>query len=187
MTVVLGLALNVLVLAVGFVYLHTKLQRKFHPDAVLGEIKREVNSIIVELNQTTDRNIGLIEERIASLNAFSEKVDKRLAVLRREWEQYDTGTRVYTELKQYAAGGDRARRTPSVKSGETEPHSTDSRAGESGEQIGAAHEAQQNRDHIREQVVSLHRKGIAPNIIASRVGSTLGEVELIIALHAERG
>ena len=214
MPLVVPIALNIVVLAIGFVFLHAKLDRKVRPDALLDEIKREVNSIIVELNQTTDRNIGLIEERIESLNAMLEKVDKRLALIRREWEQHEAGARVYTDLKRVAKqskssggglppvpGASEAPGEPAVgkpriaepgAEARSEAHpefasrpSGDSEVLPSGSE--SAKRSQEARSRVREQVVSLHRKGIAPNIIASRVGSTLGEVELIIALHDGKG
>ncbi len=204
MPLVVPIALNIVVLAIGFVFLHAKLDRKVRPDALLDEIKREVNSIIVELNQTTDRNIGLIEERIETLNAMLEKVDKRLALIRREWEQHEAGARVYTDLKRVAkqsrssggglppaAGSSEARREPGAEA-RSEKHPEDaSRPSGDSETLPSGSESakrsQEARSRVREQVVSLHRKGIAPNIIASRVGSTLGEVELIIALHDGKG
>ncbi len=196
MTILIGVALNILILAIGFVYLHSKFERRTRPEALLQEVTREVNSIIVELNQTTDRNIGLIEERIENLKGLLEKVDKRLALMRREWEQYDSTTQVYSNLKQAAAGGritpfaqgqgeDSAQRREAPSQGaEQQPQKRGLRPAAGGS--SAAKTAQQNRDEIRKQVIALHRKGIAPNIIANRVGFTLGEVELIIALHDKK-
>lgn len=234
MSLVVPIALNVVILAIGFVFLHAKLDRKVRPNALLDEIKREVNSIIVELNQTTDRNIGLIEERIETLNSILEKVDKRLALIRREWEQHEAGIQVYSDLKRSAVQTPRRRTDsptepvadpgvgPAADGGVGEGAAGSERVdragaeaapgtGESTAQRGAAARSeisfrsagaapdslpsssesatrsQEARSKVREQVVSLHRKGIAPNIIASRVGSTLGEVELIIALHDGKG
>jgi DNA-binding NarL/FixJ family response regulator len=39
-----------------------------------------------------------------------------------------------------------------------------------------------SRAERRKEIIELHRKGIAANIIANRMGSTVGEVELIISL-----
>ncbi len=198
MTVLVGIALNILVLAIGFVYLHSKFERRTRPEALLQEVAREVNSIIVELNQTTDRNIGLIEERIETLKGLLEKVDKRLALMRREWEQYDSTTQVYTNLRQAASGGritpfaqgqgeaSPQRREAPDQIPEQQPRKRGSRPATGASAASAAKTAQQNRDEIRKQVIGLHRKGIATNIIANRVGSTLGEVELIIALHEKK-
>ncbi len=64
----------------------------------IADIREEVSRLLVELNQTTDRNIGLMEDRIASLNEQLVTADKKIALLRREIEKHDVGTQVYSRL-----------------------------------------------------------------------------------------
>ncbi|MCA1753232.1 MAG: hypothetical protein LC641_00755 [Spirochaeta sp.] len=112
--------------------------------------------MLVELNQTTEQNIALIEERIDQLNEAVQKADQRITLLDRETERKQEGGELYTDIIKRSA---ERRRRDTVVSPEATAEST------------------------TEQILSLHRKGIAPNIIANRVGSTVGEIELIISLH----
>lgn len=94
--------LVVFLIAVGFLVLYLALKKKIEArtDAasVLKQIRDEVDRLIVELNQTTDRNITLIEDKLASLNEQLALADKRIAMLRREAVKDQAGTRVYSNL-----------------------------------------------------------------------------------------
>ncbi len=152
--VVLGL--NLVALALGFLFISSRLDRRVGSEQVIDEIRREVGSLLVELNQTTEQNIALIEERIEQLNEALRKADQRITLLGRESERKQEGGELYTDILKRSA--ERRRRD------------------------GAA-PAEAKTESTTDQILSLHRKGIAPNIIANRVGSTVGEIELIISLH----
>jgi len=53
---------------VVYLILKKKIARTMSAATVLREVREEVNRILVELNQTTHRNVTLIEDRIASLS-----------------------------------------------------------------------------------------------------------------------
>jgi hypothetical protein len=99
-----------------------------------------------------------------------EKADKRIGVLQREVEKQDMGRSVYQQLldkKRQSAAGAPAQsenRESRDNDGTTEP-----------------------KKSVRDQVGELHDKGIAPDLIAKRVGTTVGEVELIISLRERKG
>ncbi|MFN2311823.1 MAG: DUF6115 domain-containing protein [Spirochaetia bacterium] len=156
MNIFVVLGLNLVALAIGFLVLSSRLDRRVGSEQVIDEIRREVGSLLVELNQTTEQNIALIEERIDQLNEAVQKADQRITLLDRETERKQEGGELYTDIIKRSA---ERRRRDTVVSPEATAEST------------------------TEQILSLHRKGIAPNIIANRVGSTVGEIELIISLH----
>jgi len=94
--------LVVFLIAGGFLVLYLALKKKIEArtDAasVLKQIRDEVDRLIVELNQTTDRNITLIEDKLASLNEQLALADKRIVMLRREAVKDQAGTHVYSNL-----------------------------------------------------------------------------------------
>jgi len=146
-----------------YLALKRRLARALNAAAILGEVREEVNRILVELNQTTNRNITLIEDRIRTLNELLGKTDKRIALLEREAEKQELAARLYSEL---------GARRPAP--GEEPPAPA-----------SPPEEEMEGADR-NEEVVRLARSGLSPALIGRRLGITLGEVELIISL-AQRG
>jgi hypothetical protein len=145
-----------------YVILRERFRRSLLAASQTREMRDEVDRLIVELNQTTDRNIVLIEDRIASLNELLGKADKKIGLLRRETERHEMGVRVYDSL-----GGVGAKPSEGVED-RTQPLQ--------GAQ-GASPEA----------VMKLARAGFSPSLISTRLGIPLGEVELIISLERRKG
>lgn len=150
-TVLLGL--NAIALTFMFLYLKRRIDKKLQTDSLLENVRKEINGILLEINRTTERNVGLIEDLILRLKEIMESANKRILVLRRESEKHEVETQVYSQILQKRAGPQ----------------------GETGEPAKKGVSA--------EEVLDLNRKGISAGIIANKLGSTIGEVELIISLH----
>ena len=159
---------------VVYFVLKKKIARTLAATTVLREVREEVNRILVELNQTTHRNVTLLEDRIASLSELLAKTDKKLSLARRETEKQDLADRLYTEL------ADRPRR-PAPGQRPAEPAAT-APVPESAE--GAA--PTQSLPEAATAAVRLAQAGLSPSLIARRLGLPLGEVELILSLAEHR-
>jgi hypothetical protein len=195
MSAILVVVLNVGLAAVIYLLLVRRIDRRLEPGRVVDAIRSEIDGIIVELNQTTDRNIGLIEDRVTRLNALLEQADRRLAVLKREIESRSSSTERYNDIVKRAP---RPETPATVSSGSETPGSetpgseTPGRGTPAGPSSGGGaagtgsvqggERPVGSRAERRKEIIELHRKGIAANIIANRMGSTVGEVELIISL-----
>jgi DNA invertase Pin-like site-specific DNA recombinase len=156
---------------VGFLLLYLLLRRRIESrtdaSALLAQVRNEVDRIIVELNQTTDRNVSLLEDRLASLADLLAQADKKIGLLRRESEKHDTSTQIYSRILQ--------RRPAAEASG----------GREGAEQKGE--EAPRKPEELREQVLRLHAAGLSASMIARRLGITLAEIDLIVSLAGRRG
>ena len=97
-TVFISVILDVGGLLLIYALLRDRVRRVASSDAHIAEIRDEVSRLLVELNRTTDRNIALIEDRIASLNELLSSADKKIGLLRRETEKHDVGTQIYSRL-----------------------------------------------------------------------------------------
>jgi hypothetical protein len=210
-TILITLVLDVGGLLLVYVLLRDRVRRATSAEAQIAEIRDEVSRLVVELNQTTDRNIALVEDRIASLNEQLSVADKKIGLLRREIEKHDVGAQVYNRL-----GETRPKQPPplpplSVELSEKAPtegrdelaSAADGRAAEgraaedpmpsmsrpAGPSARSAVRAEQGSasGDLRERVMLLFRAGFAPSLIAGRVGVPLGEVELIISLEQRKG
>lgn len=177
MSTLLAVLLNILVAAVLYIILNRKIDRQLNPKEMLDRIRDEVEDIIKELNHTTDRNIGLIEDRIAAIKGVLETADRRLSVLRREAEKHEMSSAVYSSILKRNKGP----APPPGGAGQTQDAGPDTSPTDEVDTQPAG-----SRGDFKARVLDLHRKGISPSIIAGRVGSTLGEVELIIALQGGR-
>ncbi len=143
--------------AVIYFLLKKKIARTLSAAAVLREVREEVNRILVELNQTTHRNVTLIEDRIAALSELLARADKKIALVRREEEKKELADKLYSQLA--------ARRRPPASEGEAPG--------------GGEPEPKPDR---MEEAVRLAQAGLSPALISRRLGLTRGEVELILSL-----
>jgi hypothetical protein len=169
--VLLSLSLNVLLVGIVFLVFRRRINRILEGGELIDTIKDEINHLVVELNQTTERNIGLIEERIGRLQKLVGDADRKIMLLGKESEKVKFGAEVYDRLKKAAPivhpaappknsfGDDREQRGDPDKAVVPDPERT-----------------------TAEEVLELHRQGFDSRIIATRTGSNVGEIELIISL-----
>lgn len=141
--------------------LSIRINNKIDNKTFLKEVHDEINSLITQINETSDRNVLLIENRLERLNNLITISDKSISNMK-----------YYNSLKQ--------QETPVEPKHET-------KAPIFIEEV-ITHEAEIpeiNDDETltrRERILLLHRQGISPTIIASQTKATIGEVELIISL-----
>lgn len=124
--------------------------------------------MIIDLNQTTDRNVGLVEEQLERLSSRIAEADRRIVVLKKETEKTRSSEEVYTRLR------------PVLPPSSKEPKAADKKAEKREEKPPEV------KRTTREQVLELYRSGMEAREIATKVDKTLGEVELIIALGINR-
>jgi DNA-binding NarL/FixJ family response regulator len=159
------IVLDVALLLIGYVIIYLVLKKKIgrllDPTSVLRQIRDEVDRIIAELNQTTDRNVTLIEDRIRAVSELLGSTDKKIGLLRRETQKHDSAGRLYAEL------------------------GSKSKILEQQQPEGQAQRAPEKQD-IHEQVLRLYQQGVSPAGIARQLGITLAEIELIVSLAGRK-
>ena len=203
-----------LVLVVGlFLFLSRRLHQQYNSQRFLEEVQTEVNTIITELNQTTERNLQLIEERMEKLNTLTLQLDRRILLAKTEEERRLESTGTYSQLqekqrliqREMARNPHPAVHSPPPVATPAEAISADLFSLESppseipqppiSSQITPVAETQaaldstkirhvQGRDAMKAQVFDMSRAGIAPALIAQHFAISLGEVELIISLQS---
>ncbi len=137
--------------------------RKLSPDELTRRLQEELQSIMVELNRITEQNIGLMEEKISELQELLSQADKKISLLKREAHKHEVGKAVYTQLRK---------------------SSRDTGDAEAGRGAARARGAERG---IQEDVLKLHHEGFSAAVIATHLGTTIGEVELIISLEEGKG
>ena len=199
-TILIMLVVDLGGLLLVYVLLRDRVRRATTANAQIAEIRDEMSRLVVDLNQTTDRNIVLIEDRIASLNELLSAADKKIGLLSRESEKHDLGNRMYSRLAEgrssRAAGAAVPRIAGPVRASIMVPAELAGTRGaeetESAAEVAADGKPPLSvellaKPDLHQRVMMLHRAGFAFPLIASRVGAPLGEVELIISLEQRKG
>jgi hypothetical protein len=128
-TILITLVVDFGGLLIVYLVLRDRVRRASSTESRIAEIREEVSRLLVELNQATDRNIALMEDKIAALNEAISTADKKIGLLRRETEKHDVGSQIYSRL---AEG-----RLPRASATPAERSAAESRGAESAEYRGA--------------------------------------------------
>ncbi|MBN2324220.1 MAG: hypothetical protein JXQ30_10830 [Spirochaetes bacterium] len=75
MNIVLVIVLNIILLFIVFVILASRIKKQSAP-RVLDEYTKEVEALIVELNNAVDQAVGISEERIKELKRLIRKAER---------------------------------------------------------------------------------------------------------------
>jgi len=97
-TILITLVVDFGGLLIVYLLLRDRVRRATSSDSRIAEIRDEVSRLLVELNQATDRNIALMEDKITVLNEAISTADKKIGLLRRETEKHDVGSQIYSRL-----------------------------------------------------------------------------------------
>lgn len=173
MSFTLLLVLNLLGWIIFLVVFRIVVRRAVRPTRILGEIEAEIDSLVTELNGTTERNIRLLEEAILRLKRVTDEADKRLRIMQGQMKKREEESPPPRPDYSHLA----SRKPISLKVVEEEREEVAS--DQSPVEKSLPDDA--NGD-IRDSIIRLHRQGIDSRLIASRVGRPVGEVELIISL-----
>ncbi|GHV56500.1 hypothetical protein AGMMS49579_21140 [Spirochaetia bacterium] len=177
-----------------FIYFTIYIKRRTERANLLGDYQDEVNKFIADLDSATDRNLTLLEDRITVLKKLQEDVDKRIAVLSREQDRKRSSDAVYTSLGRQ------------MKVSVQEPEITGAAAQGSGSPLEPAAEIaatthaatvekavpvtviepKESKASFADRVAELSRTGFTPDLIAARLGVSISEVELAIAVSRRK-
>ncbi len=136
---------------------------KLQKTNVIKELESEVNDLVLELNQTTDRNINILEEKIKTLTGLLHAADKRIKILGTESEKMKSETVTYNQLGQFNRNNVSS---DSISKQDQKPQQ----------------KKQAVEKNNKDKIIELHNNGFTSPVIATRIGVTVGEVELIISL-----
>jgi Family of unknown function (DUF6115) len=156
---------GICLLAIYSVYflLNRKISKILDSEKILSRVDDEINSLILELNQTTERNILLIEDRISKLSELIKDSDKSILLLNKEFNRQKIEPLHYNHLS-------KNRNFIPVED----------------EIVKEDAESDENLSD-KNRILELFNKGFSSDVIASNTGTSIGEVELIITLHSRKG
>jgi pyruvate/2-oxoglutarate dehydrogenase complex dihydrolipoamide acyltransferase (E2) component len=161
-----------------FVYFYFYIRRRTSRGAILADYRDEVNHLIAEIDHATDRDARLVEERITALRKVLEDADRRIALLSRDMERR-AGPGLYPESRQPAAGPTAA--SPAEAPRPSPPLDA------AGTPAPARPPTVPQARPLTEQAAELSRRGFSADLIAARLGVSLSEVELALAVYRRTG
>jgi hypothetical protein len=176
-----------------FIYFTLYIKRRTERANILGDYQDEVNKLIAEIDAATDRDAVLVEDRITALKKLLEDVDKRIAVLTREQDRKRSSDAVYTSLgRQMKVTVQEPASSALTDREETGLPTASLNRGSSPEgatpvAVAAIDEPKESKISFAERVAELSRAGFAPDLIAARLGKSLSEVKLAIAVSHRKG
>lgn len=180
-------AVNFLALLIMFFYFRRRVKRELHPDQILGEIREETGMLLAELNKTTDRNINLMEEKIAETRKVLDEADQRITLLKRDMDRHQRSQTVYSRMlrplpQPLPLEGEPASPPPAeAVAAAAAPVESEASALEK-EARGAEKKEEESPDFTR-RVIDLYRKGFSSDLIARELHASISEVELIVTLR----
>ncbi|HET7838511.1 MAG TPA: hypothetical protein VFL04_02040, partial [Rectinemataceae bacterium] len=92
------LALDIAGLFTVWFLLRARIRRFLELENLLADVRAESRALVMELNETADRNVSLVEDRISSLRELLEEVDRRIGVAHRELDARRAERAVYDQL-----------------------------------------------------------------------------------------
>ncbi|MCL2130045.1 MAG: hypothetical protein FWH35_06820 [Treponema sp.] len=192
-------------------YFKSYLKRRTGQERILSELRAEVNQILKSINETTERDISLIEDREKNLKNLLSDIDRRFNVYVREMEKIEENNKAHAALTSpplnpeisYNDLGKRRFRIQSQMYPKTdEPENVVNN--ETNDPLNSAFpipefkvKQEQNSapdsstlsskpGKFNSQIYDLLKAGLAPHIIASRLGISIAEVEFASALLERR-
>ncbi len=197
--------------AIWFI-LRARVRRFLELESLLSGVREEARALVTELNETADRNVSLVEDRMASLRALLDEADRRIGLAKRELAGRAAEREVYARLNKRrpivpggaepdipaapsraAPSADAAEGTADGESAAAARADADSAAEapegpppESFPEVTISKERVRPEKSPRERALELHRSGFSAQIIAARIGATVAEVELMIEMEERR-
>jgi hypothetical protein len=181
-----------------FVYSHLYIRRRTSRESILAGYQDEVDRLIAEIDHATDRDARLVEERITALRKILDEADRRIALMSRDMDKRRSGMELYTALgtrqpvpvpdipvpvqvPEPAAPG------PFVPGAPEPGVSAVEQAGEAPVRESSTPDASSSGGRpLTQRVVELSRQGFADELIAARLGLSLSEVKLALAVSRRR-
>ena len=158
----------------AFLYFRAYIAKRTSFDGVLKTVRDEVNRLLLRIDEITEKDISLIEDKEKQLKAFLEETDRRMAMYSRELTRRDNAEKTYRELGKQLPVLELLKHSEPVAAAPVQT-------------TAAALEANTAPPvPIEEQIRELIRSGFSATAIASRLGISIAEAELAVALEDRR-
>ncbi|MDR1390260.1 MAG: hypothetical protein LBJ31_09840 [Treponema sp.] len=91
-------AAAVLLWGTAFLYLRSYVRNRTKPDHILGILRDEIIQLEADIDEKTEEDLQLLEDKISALREICGEAEKRIAVYTRELENHSAEERSYASL-----------------------------------------------------------------------------------------
>jgi len=187
-------AIQILFCVFILAWVRASFKRHLSDDKVLERVRRELNSLMIEMESSADRNVSILEDRIGQLKIVVAEADKKLALLAQESGKRVMESAVYSQLGQNRPA--RYQSEPEIMPGmQASAPSMPSMAAPDPapvrpkEQIPFVRLANKPLDlelPFVDKVLDFYHRGFSTDIIAAKTGATMAEVDLVISMEQNK-
>ena len=161
----------------SFLYFRSYLNKKTSYEGILKDVREEISRLLRSLDDITDKNITLIEDREKRLKELLEETDRRMTIYYREIDRRENSERTYREMGTRLVK-EAALIKPQVPQAQVpEPYNA---ATSSPLPVNVP------APTVEEQIRELVRSGISPETIASRLGISVSEAEFVADIESRK-
>jgi hypothetical protein len=193
-------AASLLCCGLFFIYFHRYIRRRTSPESILAECEDAVAGLEAQIDAITDRDVQLVEDRVKNLKRLLEDADRRISLLSRIESQRRPAETLYSPLSplenrlRFAGPGP----IPSLSPAASAPAAPGMVSGDTASGSGTGPEATpdsamapvpgpipepgEDARPLVDRVAELDRAGFSPELIASRLGVSVSEAELAVAV-----
>jgi hypothetical protein len=164
----------------AFLYFRSYIKKRTGREAILSEIREEVNRMLARIDEITEQDVSLLEEKEKSLRGLLEEIDKRVKVYTGDLERSLSSEKAYRELGKAMRFSVEKEEAPLKEVPKEAPNEAPKEA------PLEARPKKPVRDSLNEQIRELARSGLSAKIIASRLGISISEAEMAVALLERR-
>ncbi len=177
--VVIAIVVQTIVSLLLIIWTRSRVRLFLNSGEEIEKIRREISALIIELDASAERNVTVIEDRLASLKDVLAEADKKIALLSQERAKRLPENMTYNRLGQPSENGNReSMRKPEIVESKEEPALLPF--------IRFSEKPLPIEEPFADKVVALSRRGFSSDIIAARLGATMAEVDLVLSLERER-
>ena len=176
--------------------IRSRVSRYLELENLLEGVRDAARALVLELNETADRNVSLVEDRMKALRGLLDEVDRRIGLGHKELDARATEREVYAKLSRrrpIVPGPDRLEAIEPPSPAFDAPITLSlgaaaeaSGEGRSGPEVLVSDDLLLSSRTKREEALDLHRRGISADLIAARLGATVAEIELLVEMEERR-
>jgi len=177
--ILIAIIVQTIVSLVLILWTRSKVRMYLNSGEEIEKIRREIGALVVELDASADRNVTVLEDRLASLQGVLSEADKKIALLSQDRTKRLPEKVTYDKFGKFPVHSNRE----NVRDVETEEKVQDKADLPF---ISFSEKPLPIEEPFADKVVSLSRRGFSSDIIAARLGATMAEVDLVLSLERER-
>ncbi|MBQ4555861.1 MAG: hypothetical protein IJA53_12225 [Spirochaetaceae bacterium] len=150
----------------------------------LGNIKQEVDKILIEIDKVTDRDLSMVENRIRTLREVIDLADKRIILAEKELQKREKQIQTLNQIDEIKTSVKRD--NASMNSYVENAYRVNKREkSDGGISLFASDDYEQKSQKelsLKDKVVEMFNQGIDVYLIAEKLDSSVAEVQTIVNL-----